>query len=60
MASYEDLEFDQGADVAVALECVDTNGDVKNLSNHIKSLRFENPLESNQIIDPLQIAQIKS
>ena len=34
MASYEDLEFDQGADVAVALECVDTNGDVKNLSNH--------------------------
>lgn len=35
MAQYEDISVDQGADIAVELHLVNTDGSPKNLTNHI-------------------------
>jgi hypothetical protein len=51
MATYEDLEFDQGSDIAVSLECVDTNGDVKNLTNHSVSAKMKRTFKSTDSDD---------
>jgi len=34
MATYEEFTIDQGADVTIQLECVDTQGAKKNLTDH--------------------------
>ena len=34
MSQYEDVTIDQGADVTIQLELVDTNGNTKNLTDH--------------------------
>ena len=34
MADYEDLVFDQGADIAIELHLVNTDGSKKDLTNH--------------------------
>ena len=51
MATYEDLEFDQGSDIAVSLECVDTNGDVKNLTNHSVTAKMKRTYKSTDTDD---------
>lgn len=51
MPTYEDLEFDQGSDIAVALECVDTNGDVKDLSNHSITATMKRTYSSTEAED---------
>ena len=51
MATYEDLEFDQGSDIAVSLECVDTNGDVKNLTNYSVAAKMKRTYSSTDSDD---------
>jgi len=51
MSTYEDLEFDQGADVAVALECIDASGAVKNLTNHTITAKMKRTYKSTEASD---------
>ena len=51
MATYEDLEFDQGSDIAVALELQDTNGDIKDLTNHSVSAKMKRTYSSTDASD---------
>jgi len=34
MAQYEELTIDQGSDVSIRLECINTNGTAKDLLNY--------------------------
>jgi len=40
MATYEDIEIDQGADIAIELHMVNLDGSKKDLSNHTVSARM--------------------
>ena len=51
MSTYEDLEFDQGADVAVALETVDASGAVKDLTNHTITAKMKRTYKSTDASD---------
>ena len=51
MATYEDLEFDQGSDIAVSLECTNTNGDAKDLSNHTVTAKMKRTYKSTDSDD---------
>ena len=51
MSTYEDLEFDQGADVAVALETVDVSGAVKDLTNHTITAKMKRTYKSTDASD---------
>ena len=51
MATYEDLEFDQGSDIAVSIECVETNGDIKDLTNHAVTATMKRTYTSTDAVD---------
>ena len=51
MSTYEDLEFDQGSDIAVALECIDTSGAVKDLTNHTITAKMKRTYKSTDASD---------
>ena len=51
MSTYEDLEFDQGSDIAVALECIDTSGAVKDLTNHTITAKMKRTYKSTDVSD---------
>ena len=47
MAQYEDLTIDQGTDVQVVLELVDTNGAAKDLTNHTVAAKLKKSYNSD-------------
>ena len=47
MAQYEDLEFDQGADVAVEIHLQNKDGSSKNLTNHIVAAKMKKTYNSD-------------
>jgi len=51
MSTYEDLEFDQGSDIAVALECIDESGAVKDLTNHTITAKMKRTYKSTDASD---------
>ena len=44
--TYEDLDFNQGADVAVELDCTEISGDIKNLTNHSIAAKMKRTYKS--------------
>ena len=51
MSTYEDLEFDQGSDIAVALECIDASLAVKDLTNHTITAKMKRTYKSTDASD---------
>lgn len=54
MADYEDFTIDQGADVALELHLVETDGSKKDLTGHsvaAKMKRSYNSVDSDEIVD---------
>ena len=49
--TYEDLDFNQGADVAVELDCTETSGDIKNLTNHSIAAKMKRTYNSTDASD---------
>lgn len=47
MAQYEDLTIDQGADVAIQLELVSSDGSVKNLTNFSVAAKMKKSYNSD-------------
>ena len=47
MAQYEDITIDQGTDVAIELRLAETNGNAKNLTNHIISAKIKKTYNSD-------------
>jgi hypothetical protein len=47
MATYEDFAIDQGADIALELELVDTDGSVKNLTGHSVNAKLKRNYNSD-------------
>jgi hypothetical protein len=47
MSQHEDLEIDQGADVAIQLEVVNKNGSIKDLTNHIVAAKMKKTYNSD-------------
>ena len=47
MADYEDLVFDQGADIAVELHLVNPDGSKKNLTNHTVAAKMKRGYNSD-------------
>lgn len=47
MATYEEFTIDQGADIAIQLECVDTQGAKKNLTNHSVAAKMKKNYNSS-------------
>tara|TARA_Y100000389_G_C17404200_1_gene487128 strand:+ start:512 stop:862 length:351 start_codon:yes stop_codon:yes gene_type:complete len=47
MAQYEDITIDQGADASVELHLVDTDGTVKNLTNHTVTAKLKKTYSSD-------------
>lgn len=53
MATYEDISIDQGTDVAMRLELVDTNGVAKDLTNYSVAAKLKktyNSTDSDEIV----------
>jgi hypothetical protein len=57
MAQYEDITIDQGADVTLQLELVDTNNNAKNLTGHSVSARLKKTYTSTSYTDFLALIQ---
>lgn len=58
MAHYEDISIDQGADFAMEIHLVETNGSAKDLTGHTataKMKRSYNSVDSDDIVDFLAI-----
>jgi len=49
--TYEDLEINQGADIAIELECVEEDGSVKNLTNHSINAKMKRTYNSTDTSD---------
>jgi hypothetical protein len=49
--TYEDLEINQGADIAIELECVEEDGSVKNLTNHSINAKMKRTFNSTDTSD---------
>ena len=49
--TYEDLDFNQGADVAVELDCTEISGDIKNLTNHSIAAKMKRTYNSTDAAD---------
>ena len=49
--TYEDLDFNQGADVAVELNCTEISGDTKNLTNHSIAAKMKRTYKSTDAED---------
>ena len=49
--TYEDLEINQGADIAIELECVEEDGSVKNLTNHSIAAKMKRTFNSTDTSD---------
>lgn len=47
MAQYEEITIDQGADVTLQLELVDTNGNPKNLTNYTVAAKAKRTYNSD-------------
>lgn len=47
MAQYEDLEFDQGTDVAVELHLQNKDGSIKDLTNHSVAAKMKRTYNSD-------------
>jgi len=47
MAHYEDITIDQGADAAIEIHLVDTNGATKNLSNYSIAAKMKKNFNSD-------------
>jgi hypothetical protein len=47
MSQHEDLEIDQGADVAIQLEVVNKNGSIKDLTNHTVAAKMKKTYNSD-------------
>jgi hypothetical protein len=47
MAQYEDITIDQGADASIELHLVDTDGTVKNLTNHTVTAKLKKTYSSD-------------
>lgn len=47
MSQHEDLEIDQGADIAIQLELVNRNGSVKDLTNHTVAAKMKKTYNSD-------------
>jgi hypothetical protein len=47
MATYEDFAIDQGADMALELELVDTDGSVKDLTGHFVNAKLKRNYNSD-------------
>ena len=59
MATYEEFNIDQGADVAIELELVDTTGAVKNLTNYSVAAKMKKNYNSDSA-DTLDFTSIVS
>ena len=51
MATYEDLEFDQGSDISVSIETTNLDGSVKNLTNHSVTAQMKRTYKSTDSDD---------
>ena len=49
--TYEDLDFNQGADIAIELDCVDEDGSVKDLTNHSIAAKMKRTYNSTDAAD---------
>ena len=47
MATYEDFAIDQGADIALELELVETDGSTKNLTGHFVTAKLKRNYNSD-------------
>ena len=58
MATYEDFAIDQGADIALELELVETDGSTKNLTGHFVTAKLKRNYNSDadeSLIRPLVV-----
>jgi hypothetical protein len=58
MAQYEDITIDQGADVTIQLELVDTNSNPKDLTGHTVSARLKKSYSSTSYTEFTSLVQI--
>jgi|TARA_R110002167_G_scaffold25183_1_gene87727 hypothetical protein len=49
--TYEDIDINQGADIAIELDCVDEDGSVKNLTNHSIAAKMKRTYNSTDASD---------
>jgi len=49
--TYEDIDINQGTDIAIELECVDEAGAVKNLANHQIAAKMKRTYNSTDAAD---------
>jgi hypothetical protein len=49
--TYEDIDINQGADVAVELDCTELSGDIKNLTNHSIAAKMKRTYNSTDAED---------
>ena len=49
--TYEDIDINQGTDIAIELECVDEDGSVKNLTNHSIAAKMKRTYNSTDAAD---------
>jgi len=49
--SYEDIDVNQGTDIAIELECVDADGSVKDLTNHQINAKMKRTYKSTDAED---------
>jgi len=49
--TYEDIDINQGADIAIELDCVDEDGSVKDLANHSIAAKMKRTYNSTDASD---------
>tara|TARA_R110002096_G_scaffold229420_1_gene418999 strand:+ start:158 stop:514 length:357 start_codon:yes stop_codon:yes gene_type:complete len=49
--TYEDIDINQGTDIAIELDCVDEDGSVKNLTNHSIAAKMKRTYNSTDASD---------
>ena len=49
--TYEDIDINQGADIAIELDCVDEDGSVKDLANHSIAAKMKRTYNSTDSAD---------
>ena len=49
--TYEDIDINQGTDIAIELDCVDEDGSVKNLTNHSIAAKMKRTYKSTDADD---------
>jgi len=51
MATYEDLEFDQGSDISVSIETTNLDGSARDLTNHAVTAQMKRTYKSTDSDD---------